>query len=91
MDLFCTKCGEPMDNDEFHELAQELDITYTEAVRRFAREGCAAFPGNRCNVATSPERDSIFGLTAAEASGALFDILGDDTDGIAAMMDDMGF
>jgi hypothetical protein len=92
MDLYCTKCGEPMDNDEFHEIAAELEITYTEAVQTFAREGCNGFAGigYRCS-APRTDTDNTFGLRPQDASMALFDLLGDDTDGIAAMMEDMGF
>lgn len=44
-----------------------------------------------CDGSCKVQRDKVFGLTAAEASTALYDLLGDDMDGAAAMMEDMGF
>lgn len=84
MDMYCTKCGEPWDNDTFHEVAEEQGITYTQAVRNFAREGCKATGWANCttHVEDGPH------VLRADASAALFDLLGDDTDGVMAMMED---
>lgn len=30
MDLYCAKCGEPWDNDTFHDVADENGSTYAE-------------------------------------------------------------
>lgn len=43
MDIYCRKCGEPWDNDELHEVAEEHDRTYDEVRELFARNGCAVF------------------------------------------------
>lgn len=67
----------------------------------FQTQGCKALriaygPQDGCRKPTESElaeieRDKTFGLTRAEASSALYDILGDDMDGAAAMLEDMGF
>lgn len=87
MDIYCPKCGEPWDPDEAHEQAADTGSTYTKVMRDFAVRGCRAF-GGRCS-APDGTPDATFGMTRAEASGALFELLGDDVDGVASMLDDM--
>jgi hypothetical protein len=86
MDLYCPKCGEPWENDTFHEVADEKGMTYQEVAAEFRINGCEAVGSSHNSPST--ERDSTFGLTRQEAAGALYDLLGDDMDGAAAMMDD---
>lgn len=81
MDVLCPVCGEPWDHDELHELAAELEVSYTEAARLFRTEGCAAFPGNKHSAAGD--------TFAAEAARVTYDLLGDDMDGAASMFEDM--
>lgn len=85
MDIHCPVCAEPLDIFELHSIA---DMTYTQARDAFYNgttrdgkrvKGCAAI-GMRCN--TRPD-----GFKAS-ASAALHDMMGDDLDGIAAMMED---
>jgi hypothetical protein len=100
-------CGEPWDNDELHEVAKDnaahahtfntagalLDkepTTYAAVLRAFQAKGCEAL-GAKHNIKADEPRDRTFGLTASEAASALYDILGDDADGAAAMLEDMGF
>lgn len=90
MDLYCSKCGEPVDNDELHGVAQASGQRYAEVAASFRIEGCHALGmthNNHPDVAT----DRVFGLTRAQSSEALYDLLGDDMDGAAAMMEDMGW
>jgi hypothetical protein len=75
MDLYCPRCSEPWDLDELHYVD---GLTFDQARRAFRAEGCGAF-GTRC------ERD---GGLRAEASAVLMDLLGDDVDGVAAMLED---
>jgi hypothetical protein len=89
MDLYCARCGEPVDNDEFHDRAEEVGSTYREVSRDFRSRGCAAI-GARCSE-PSTEVDRSYGLTRQAAAGAMYDLLGDDMDGAAAMLDDLGF
>lgn len=79
MDIYCPLCGEPWDNDTLHEVAQEEHSTYREVARAFRQTGCAAL-GASCN--RLPDRDT------AELSSAMMDMMGDDMDGVAAMMED---
>ena len=90
MDIYCVKCGEPWDIDELHD-AEDPDtgklLGFHKALKVFRGSGCEVFGSSHNSPNTNP--DKVFGLTAAEASAVLFDILGDDVDGIAAEMSDM--
>ncbi|UCC71894.1 MAG: hypothetical protein JSV86_16210 [Gemmatimonadota bacterium] len=86
MDLYCTTpgCGEPWDSYEIQTcLADELGITSAAAVKLFRRKGCAAFPGSRCDV----DADATPNLRSM-ATAELLDLMPDDVDGVAAMLDD---
>jgi hypothetical protein len=76
MDIHCTTCGEPWDMDMLHTVP---GATYDTARRRFREEGCALFDTGHSRP-TDPE-------TAARST-ALFNLLDDDLDGIAAEMAD---
>lgn len=78
-DVYCPQCGEPCDIYEFHDRADQLDSTFDEVRASFAAEGCAAMGWPHADV---PNRGR------ASAAAAMFDILGDDVDGIAAMLED---
>lgn len=61
--------------------------------KEFQAQGCEAMReafGAHCSE-PSTDTDSTFGLTRQEASAALYDLLGDDMDGAAAMLDDLHF
>ena len=72
---------------------------YQRVKREFQTIGCKALKNMTNADYCKPKkpgdedeyRDPTFGLTSAEAAGALYDILGDDMDGAAAMLEDMGF
>lgn len=87
MDIYCTKCGEPWELDTFHDTAAEQGISWESAVAEFRRVGCVAIgDGARCET---PLRESAAAMRA-DAAGLLFELLGDDTDGIASMLEDFG-
>lgn len=93
MDIYCIACGEPWDNDCLHDEAEVSGRTYTDVARDFRVRGCSALRlayGASCST-PSTQTDRTFGLTRQDAAGALYDILGDDMDGAAAMLEDMGF
>lgn len=82
MDIYCPKsgCAEPVDNDYLHDLVEEGKYPdYTAALHAFQQKGCEAL-GDTHNVGNDSGR--------AEAMDAMFDLLGDDVDGAAAMMED---
>lgn len=89
MDHICPRCGEPTDNDSFHEEVSERalegqETTYREVMREFQTKGCGValrslYGGDACE-----RSDSL----RAHAAAALGDVLGDDTDGLASMMED---
>ncbi len=91
MDIYCPKagCGEPVDNDSLHDaVADGLHADYRAAAAAFRSQGCEAI-----GFVHSVGNDSTgaYGLTNAQAAEALYDLLGDDMDGMAAMMEDFGF
>lgn len=79
MDIRCRKCAEPIDMDELHDIAIDTGTTFHEVQRSFVQYGCVAL-GMVCNTQADTELAAI--------SGALFDMLGDDIDGVASMLED---
>lgn len=62
---------------------------YQQVSAEFRREGCKALKSFGNMNCKPKERDSE-DLTMAEAASAMYDILGDDMDGAAAMLEDFG-
>ena len=83
-DIYCPRCGEPWEIDTFHDVAEEQAITFRQALDRFYSDGCAAtgWIHGVCEVRRT-------GRTMAMS--ALADIMGDDVDGIAAMLEDFDY
>ena len=81
MDLLCERCGEPWDR-----LSLTDDMTATERRRFFGGEGCPCCYGREKGFEERAERTSF----ARMAQSAFRDALGDDLDGVAAMMEDFG-
>lgn len=79
MDIRCRKCAEPIDMDELHDIAADMGTTYHHVRDTFAQYGCRAL-GMRCNENADSELATI--------SGALFDMLGDDIDGVASTLEE---
>ena len=85
VDLYCTTpgCNEPWDSYEVQTcLAEELETTPAKALQLFRKKGCEAFPGATCAV--DPDANTLRG----EATAVLFDLMPDDADGVAAMLED---
>ena len=80
MDIRCRKCAEPVDMDELHDIATDMGTTFHQVRKDFAQLGCPAL-GMRCN-------DEQTDRELAAISGALFDMLGDDIDGVASMLNE---
>ena len=74
-DLHCTKCGEPWEMECLSEPGE-----YGLAVKGSRIISCSA-------CAWHAERGNLMAGTAA-AAAAMHDILGDDIDGVASMMQD---
>lgn len=87
MDIYCPvrKCGEPIDMDYLHDVAEEQDRTYSEVRSDFQTRGCEALG------MTHSEHDDDATMLRAEVMSAMYDLLGDDLDGAAAMMEDFGY
>lgn len=99
-------CGEPWDLDTLHDQisadnpdkpwvidGKHDQKVYEEQffdpmVKKFQREGCEALDSTH-NI--GEEEVGHHGLAASETYSALSELLGDDVDGIEAMMQDEGF
>lgn len=80
MDILCTKCGEPWDNDELHELVKSGDFpNYKAAAAAFRKYGCAVFLTKHSEHKASP------------VVGLIYELLGDDMDGAASELEDAAF
>lgn len=64
------------------------DGYFNKYVARFHKEGCELFG---CTHNVREEETGTHGLAASEAQQALYEMMGDDVDGIEAMMQDEGF
>lgn len=82
MDIYCKHCQEPLDNDELHEIAAEFDTTYDVIRDAFYKLGCGIFDGPTANPCPRGN-GQVSGVIEAT-----YDLLGDDTDGAAAMLDE---
>lgn len=91
MDIRCPRCGEPWDFDTLHEAAAENDSTYEKVAADFRRRGCVALFGDACSPDPNEPVNPRTGLKASEAAATLYDLLGDDMDGAAALLEDEGF
>ena len=80
-DIPCPKCAETWDLDTIHEVAAETDSTFKGVLHAFQREGCKVL-GGRCT--TSPQSE-----LRQSYAGALYELLGDDVDGIANEWEDL--
>ena len=83
MDIYCGKCGEPWEIDTLHDVSEYLGISFGEISGNFRVAGCAALDAT-CNPQT-------VGSTRATVAAAMLDLLGDDIDGVAAMMEDYSY
>jgi len=77
MDIYCPKCGEPYDNDELHD--NDEGMSYEAASKLFRTKGCSAVFGTRCVPVEN---------NTTRIASALYDVLGDDMDGVASEMED---
>jgi len=78
MDLYCKRCGEPWD---FLGVTDCLDMTHSEKDSFLKGDGCPCCAGKP--VEETPLR--------AQLAAVAQELLGDDLDGLAAVMDDAEF
>jgi hypothetical protein len=92
MDIICPRCTEPWDNDCLHEEADErtaLQVpgnTYHAVMREFQSKGCEAF-----KYAYGQGKCAPVNNTRSAVASAMYDLLGDDMDGAASMMEDFEY
>lgn len=86
MDLLCPRCSEPWDLEELHHVYRGDDhIPFDDARQMFYKIGCAAMDGD-----TVPSCNERVTLTT-EATSVIYELLGDDVDGAAALLDDFEY
>lgn len=61
---------------------------FQEVSREFRRQGCVAMREFRATTEPCEMKDSGRSATMAAMAGAMYDLLGDDIDGAAAMLED---
>lgn len=86
MDLICPRCAEPWELDSLHDAEDPEQegqlLPFQEAWKIFSTKGCGVlFNGRQCTQV----RDD-----RTAAANALIDLLGDDVDGIACELEDLG-
>lgn len=98
MDLICPVCREPWDNDCLHDRVEELkeegrSTTYSAVARDFRRRGCEALGElhycGRCDRSFPGDHEHFSEEETAEVR-AVYELLGDDMDGAAGMLEDFG-
>lgn len=67
--------------DYLHDVADDHDTTFNTVLRDFQQRGCPALD----MTCSTGREDSM-----APYADALYDLLGDDIDGAAAMLEDFG-
>lgn len=88
MDIYCSKCGEPWEIDTLHDVAEEIDSTFKKVLADFRKTGCSALGDYECSEDVGAV---VGGLRVQDAQSVLFDLLGDDIDGVASELADLGF
>jgi len=84
MDIICPRCGEPLELDALHDNPEDLPFKQALEVFRNPARGCGQlFDGRPC--------EDRYSLEAARMAGALFDLYGDDVDGVASDLEDLGY
>jgi hypothetical protein len=87
MDIICPVCGEKFEMDGLHD-PFDTSLSFKQALHQFQKTGCRTVFGN---TGCFPGANGDEGSAAAAAARALFDLLGDDVDDVAAMLEDFGF
>jgi hypothetical protein len=81
-DIYCHICGEPVEIAELHYVAEDFNSTFGDVLEAFTADGCDAL-GGICNPVPDTRRAYVASIAA--------ELMGDDVDGIASMMEDAGY
>ena len=82
MDIICPICREPWENDTFHDYAEEFNTSYNALYKVFRTKGCGVAFDEWSISSCQP-------TSGHEARSVLADLLGDDVDGYASLVEDM--
>lgn len=69
MDLHCTICGQPWDNEYMHDVAVDEGTSYEDVMNAFRREGCAAL--DRSPTWCRPNRRGALSAAMDDADAVL--------------------
>lgn len=83
MNLACRHCGDTYDIDTLHDQAAADNKTFDEVRADFYARGCEVLDGHHHNEPLDPDK--------ADGITAIYELLGDDVDGAAALLEDFGF
>jgi hypothetical protein len=84
MDIRCPICLEPWDMDSLHDLVKEGQFpSFNDARRAFTSQGCGVAFASWGVTCVPTERKG-----GAAIASELYDLLGDDIDGAAALLED---
>lgn len=77
MDIRCPECGEPWEIDSLHDEAAAHDQDFAQVREDFYARGCEALGTRHSHVEASP------------AIAEVYQLLGDDVDGAAVLLEDL--
>ena len=84
MDIICPRCSEPLDIYELHNMYKgNRKLSFDEAKSIFYKNGCG--------ILLNEKQCELNETEASQASAILNDLLGDDIDGVATMLEDFGY
>lgn len=86
--IYCPKCGQEEDLDVLHEEASESERTFEEVRVDYYANGCKALAMLYGGSVEDECRANQGNAARASASAALMDLMGEDIDGVSAMMED---
>lgn len=81
MDVYCSKCREPFEVDYFHDVAKDQGRTFDEVYADFRKRGCLAVDGVHSDYGYDDGKSMII--------SEVMDLMGDDVDGAASMLEDV--
>jgi hypothetical protein len=95
MDILCRFCREPWDFECLHDEVDDrafrgVESSYAVVAAEFRQYGCGALWGFQGLADPVAKRCGGGKIKADPIVSAMYELLGDDMDGAAAMLEDMG-
>lgn len=91
-DILCVYCKEPWDQDNLHDMPEEVTLSYEEKVKLFRKYGCGFFnyyqDVSRRTYDTKEVRKCIHGKERNEGIDIVYDLNDGDMDASASDLED---